>query len=304
MMAIGEQYKSSYRALFDVLKDDVNSKNKVLIAPVAIYSFDRGYRHELYFGGNAFYMCRLPLKREYKLGSLKKIMKNKHFRYIFVGNTIDRRFLNTDSPVWKSCNPWFNTNRHPYSLEEDLKIINRYIRSRGGQLVYKNRFGKIYELAGTVETPKKSMIQNWSFEQWSKGLPAGNWKVLAGRIAESTENTEGSKSLRIEPNEKKGTRIIRVFPQAVYKNGLKLRLRLDAKSGEAGKLNFFFCSFVKVKWEPIEPVVCYQGKGEWVTLSGDYILPPGTKRLIFVIRLLPGASKPAFVDNLSIERAD
>ncbi|MGD2090133.1 MAG: hypothetical protein PVH61_28410 [Candidatus Aminicenantes bacterium] len=47
--------KSPYRFVYDILKHDVNWENKLLIAPVSVYSLDRGYQLDLYFGKNLVY---------------------------------------------------------------------------------------------------------------------------------------------------------------------------------------------------------------------------------------------------------
>lgn len=142
------KFKSPYREIYDILKNNVNSKNKLLLAPVSLYSLDRGYQLDLYFGKNAVYLCRLPFESEYNPESLNTRLNDMNIRYIFMGKQIDTRLLNHDSPVWRRYNPWFNNDRNPYSLKKDLRIIKTYIRSKGGLLVNANRFGKIYYLPG------------------------------------------------------------------------------------------------------------------------------------------------------------
>jgi hypothetical protein len=303
------KYKSCYRSVYDILKENVNPENKLLIAPVTIYFLDRGYQHDLYFGKNAVYMCHLPLKNEYNPESLKKLLDGINIRYIFVGNTIDRRLIDPNCPIvdkfGKTLQPWLRNDKSPYSLEKDLEIIQAYIHSKGGLLINENRFGKIYYLTGDKSVRKKfGLITNGSFEHWWKDIPMGEWKLINGRIFKSQEATDGINSLRFEPGQKEGSRIIRIFeePRHLLENGSKLRVRLDAKAGKSDRLIFFFTAKINGKWQKVESAaVRYPGKGEWVTLSGDLVITPGMKRLIFHLRLSAGAREPAFVDNLSIE---
>lgn len=301
----GKMYKSQYRLIYDILKDDVNSKNKLLLAPAAIYSFDRAFKLDLYFGKNAVYMNHLPIKDEYNLKSLKELLKDMDIRYIFLGKRIDRRFIGKDFPLTGLYKRWFRNDKNPYSLEKDLEIIQAYIRSKGGMVINMNRFGKIYYLTGKKSVQKESgLITNGSFENWWKGFPMGEWKLLSGRISRSFEATEGLNSIRFAPThkgDKKGTRIIWVFRKPLQKNVSKLRVRLDVKAGKSGKFVFFFTAGINVKKQTIKPgEVRYNGKGDWVTLSEDFAITTNMRTLIFHLWLQPGAREPAFVDNLSI----
>jgi hypothetical protein len=300
-----KEYKSQYRLIYDVLKDDVNPGNKLLIAPVSIYALDRGYQSDLYFGKNAVYMCYLPLNNEYNLKSLKELLKGMNIRYIFLGKNIDRRLLNPNCPLTltKIYKRWLKNEKSTYSLEKDLKIINAYIRSKGGLLVDANRFGEIYYLSGDDSVQKKSLIANGSFEHWWKGLPMGKWELLSGKVSRSAESTDGSSSIRLEPDDKKGSIIAWRFPKSFCENGPKLRVRMDVKTGEFGRLVFHFTGYINKKWEIIKPgfVRCHC-KGKWITISQDFVLTPDIEVAVFNLRVLPGAKEPAYVDNLSIER--
>lgn len=297
--------KSSYRFIYDILKDDVNPENKLLIAPVTVYSLDRGYQYDLHFGENAVYMCYLPLNNEYNLKTLKELLKGMNIRYIFLGKNIDRRLLDPNCPLrlTKIYKPWLKNEKSPYSLEKDLRIINAYIQSKGGLLVDTNWFGEIYYLTGVEMAQTKNLITNGSFEYWWKGLPMGKWKILSGKVSMSAESTDGSNSMRLEPGDKKGTIITWTFPKSFCEDAPKLRVRLDAKAGKAGRLVFYFIGYINKKWEIIKPgfVRCHFN-GKWATISQDFVLTPDIKVAVFNLRVLPGAKKPAYVDNLSIER--
>jgi hypothetical protein len=295
------KYKSQTRMVYDILKDHVNSKNKLLIAPVTIFSFDKGFQSDLYFGKNAIYMVHLPIKNEYNLKCLKDLLKDMNIRYIFLGKRIQRPLLNPDFPIPRSYHGWLRNEKSPYSLERDLEIIQAYIRSKGGLVIDKNPFGMIYYLTGEEMAQTQNLIVNGSFEHWWKGFPLGEWELLSGRISRSSQSTDGSSSLRLEPFNKEASKLIWKFSEPSYKNGTKLRVRMDTKSDEPGKLIFFFAANIKGKWTSINPGVSHPGKGEWVTMSEDFTITPGMKLLVFNLRLLPGAREPAFVDNLSIE---
>jgi len=187
-----------------------------------------------------------------------------------------------------------------------LEIIHAYIKSRGGFLINKNRFGKIYYL--TDEKPEQKipgLIANGSFEHWRKGFPMGEWKLKSGKVLKSGEATKGSFSIHFEPtasNDKKGTRMIWVFgkPLHLLENGSKLRVRLDAKS-KSNKFLFCFTAKINGKWKNVDPgMIRYTGKDEWETLSGDFVITPDMEWLFFNLWLQAGAKKPAVVDNLSI----
>jgi hypothetical protein len=298
------KYKFQYRYIYDILKDDVDSQNKLLIAPAAAYSFDRGFTSDLYFGKNAVYMCHLPIKDEYNLKFLKELLRGRNIRYIFLGKRIDPRISLNLTPRKKNTlyHRWFRNDKNPYSLRKDLEIIKAYIRSRGGLPIAVNRFGKIYYL--TDEKPvsgKSDLIINGSFEYWWKGFPMGKWKLVKGRISRSAQATEGSSSICFEPCEKTGTSLVWIFRKPLYENASTLRVCLDARAGESNKFVLFFTAKINERWKMIEPnIVSYTGKNEWVTFSENFAITPGMKMLCCHLRLLPGARRPAFVDNLSI----
>jgi len=302
------KYQSQYRLTYDILKNDVNSKNKLLIAPTIIYSPlqpDLGFQFDLYFGENAIYMRQLPIKNEYNLKSLKEVMKDMNIRFIFLGKKTHLTLLKTNSYIGKKYYGWLKNDGISYSLEKDLDIIQAYIQSKGGLLINKNSFGEIYYLTGDKQIQKNTgLITNGSFEHWWKEFPMGEWKTVSGKISISREATEGVSSIRLEPtnaDDKKGTRVTWIFRKPLYENGSKLRVRLDARAGESFKFVFLFTS-KNGKWKRIKPgTVSYPGKGEWINLTGDFAITPDMKMLAFHLWLLPGAVEPAFVDNLSIE---
>ncbi len=306
------RYISRYRLIYDILKNDVNSKNKLLIAPVTTYAFDKGFKLDLYFGKNAVYIAHITIKDEYNLKSLKELLRDKNIRYVFLAKKIihwliNRVKANADYPLPKYYQCWLRNEKFHYSLEKDLEIIQAYIKDRGGLVIDKNRFGKIYYLTDVKPVQKEpGLITNASFEHWWKGFPMREWKLISGKVSRSAEATKGSFSIRFEPtavNDKKGTRMVWVFgkPLHLLEQGSKLRVRLDARSEEPGKLVFFFSAKINGKGKIVEPgIVRYTGKGEWVTLSGDFAITPDMEWLFFNLWLRAGAKEPAFVDNLSI----
>ena len=180
----------------------------------------------MYFGKNAVYIVELPIKNEYSLESLTKLLQDKNIRYIFQGEKIDHRLFNLNFPLPGQYRNWFRNEKISYSLEKDLEIIQAYIRSKGGLVINKNRFGKIYYLSGEEIVQKQDLIANGSFEHWWKGLPMGEWKLVSGWISRAVQATEGSSSIRFEPDDKKESRIIRTF-ENLYKNEERLRVRMD-----------------------------------------------------------------------------
>jgi hypothetical protein len=70
-------------------------------------------------------------------------------RYLYLGKGINQRLLKPGHHrermgVYKA---WLGNKKSTYSLKKDLKIIQAYIRVKGGLLINENRFGKIYSIA-------------------------------------------------------------------------------------------------------------------------------------------------------------
>jgi hypothetical protein len=292
-----------------MLKDDVNPDSKLLLAPVTIYSFDRGFQFDLYFGQNAIYLGRLPLNQAYNLESLKNLLKNKKIRFIFIAHRVDRRLLNPNPPFKGNLKNWLCNKRSPYSLEKDLEIIRDYIQSRGGKCINTNRFGEIFYL--TDEKPGKDnsgLISNGSFEYWWKGFPMGKWRLRSGKVSIGSETTDGLSSLCFEPNpvkSEKGTWITWIFDTSLYKEGAKLKVSMDIKAGKPNDFIVLLTGSINGKRKAIRPgPLKYTGKGDWETLSEVYAITPEMKPIIMHLLLRTGASKPAFVDNLSISAVE
>jgi hypothetical protein len=92
-----------------------------------------------------------------------------------------------------------------------------------------------------------------------------------------------------------------VYTRPIWKNETKFKVRLDVKVGKLDKFVFFFTAEINGKRQAIKPgKVRPIGKGEWVTLSEDFIITTDMRNIIFHLWLRPGAREPAFVDNLSI----
>ena len=314
-----DKYQSEFRLIYDLLKDDVNSKNKLLIAPVILYPTGSGFKLDLYFGKNAVYMYQLPINKEYNRESLGELLRGMHIRYIYLGKRLYRmlpvRAANPDFYLSEFHKRWLRNEKFHYSLEKDLEIIYAYIRDRGGKLIHENCSGKIYYLTDKKPVPQKtSLITNGSFEHWctaffpmndvpSAPMPVGEWILASGSISKSGEAAKGLSSICFEPDDKKDTRIKWTFIKSQYEEGSKLRVRLDAKVGNSDKFIFFFTAVIHGKKQFIKPgVVRFTGKGDWMTLTKNFVITPGMEELVFHLWLRAGAGEPAFIDNLSIER--
>lgn len=298
------KYKVYIRSTYDILEDDVNSKNKLLITPVIIAPHI-GFNWDLYFGKNAIYLWKLHIKKEYNLKSLEALLKDKNIRYIYLGKRIHGRVLKPNFHISRRFRGWLRNEKFQYSLEKDLEIIQAYIRNKGGLVIHHDYLGDIYYLTGEKLVQKPGLIDNGSFEHWRKGFPMGRWKQMSGRISRSGEATSGSCSVCFKPGNKKGTQINWIFPRPVplpfLKHGGTLRAQLDAKAGKSHKFTFFFTAIINGKRQRIEPgLVRYKGNGDWITLTQDFAITTGMKNLMFCLRLQAGAREPAFVDNLSI----
>jgi hypothetical protein len=129
----------------------------------------------------------------------------------------------------------------------------------------------------------------------------GKWRLISGKVLKSGEATEGSGSIRFEPDDKEGSRIT-CYLGNLPENGIKLRVRLDAKVYKSCKFCSFFTAGIDGKRQIIKPGMArYTDNGDWMTIVNDFTITPGMTRFLFHLWLFPGAKDPAFVDNLSIE---
>jgi len=309
-LKIGVQLKSPYRFVYEKLKNKVNEKNRLLVAPASIFAFDHGYQEKLYFGENAIYQFQLPLNGEYNFEKLNILTKYRNIRYVFIGKNIYRPFNKPTIPLpskQKYYEEWLRNPDFPYSLEEDLLILDEYIRNKGGILISQSQFGSLYFLEkGNQVAIEKNIVENGSFENWEKGLPQGRWHVCSGRISRSREATRDAYSLCLEP----GTKSVHVNwsfpdPQEFGKTGSIITVSIDVKSKEKGWFAFFIIANIDGKWKKINPpnFVVYSGQGEWQSLKSEFILLNEMKSMKFSLWLQHKNNEPAFVDNFSIKTA-
>ncbi len=301
-------YKAPQRTVYDALKDKVDEKNKVLLAPALLSFFDYSYRCDLYLGKNALYMVQLPIKDEYNATILRELLKDKNIRYIFIGKggSLDYNYINPNFPLpgWDYCIAWFRNPKFKYSLEKDLEIIHDYIRDRGGLAIYEYGFGEIYLLTdrniSSFSAHKNNLLKNGSFEVWLNGLPLEGWELGYGKISMSGAAADGSYSIQFESGSNNGTSLKRLFTHSSSPpgQGLKLNIQVDIKTGEPDKFTFYINVLKDEKWSRVIPVKLNTApKGEWLTLSGDFEIPPGVVYYVFNLWLQPGASRPVLVDN-------
>ncbi|HLP61839.1 MAG TPA: glycosyltransferase family 39 protein [Candidatus Deferrimicrobium sp.] len=140
--------RSPIRFIYDILGQEVNPRNKLLIAPVIVWD-GKGFQHEFYFGREgAIYLAALPIDEEYNLKSLSDLLKNKRIRYIFLDyNDMQTVLLKPGCPIpLKSFRNWLRNDKFQYSLEKDFAIIREYIRLRGGIPISDTPYGKLYKL--------------------------------------------------------------------------------------------------------------------------------------------------------------
>lgn len=143
----GKKYpQSQYRHIYDVLKNKIDSKNKVMIAPACVYSFDLGFQCDLYFGNNSIYLCRLPLDETYSVEMLHKVIDSMNISYIFISKEIDTRLMKPDFSLSPTYEAWFRREGEPYSLAKDLEILHKFIQNEGGTLVKETCWGSIYSI--------------------------------------------------------------------------------------------------------------------------------------------------------------
>ncbi len=141
--------KTEYRYVYDLIKTRVDGRNKMLVTPIAIVPYSRGFRCDLYFGEDAVYQNQLPLTEEYTLEALWDLLKNKSIRFVWVGNNADPTIYSPGVRIPRAYKPWLRNEKHPYSVEKDLAIVHRYIAARAGVLMDTSRFGRLYWLSDT-----------------------------------------------------------------------------------------------------------------------------------------------------------
>lgn len=139
--------QSQYRSIYDIIKNKINSKNKILIAPASVYSYDHGFQSDLYFGENAIYLYEMPLNETYSIVVLREFTEIENISYIFISKKIDERFMKPDFPIrGKQYKMWFRNKSVSYSLENDINILNSFIREERGILVKKTCWGSLYNV--------------------------------------------------------------------------------------------------------------------------------------------------------------
>ncbi len=141
--------KTEYRYVYDLLKTRVDSRNKLLITPVAIVPYSRGFRCDLYFGRNAVYLNQLPLAGEYTLAALRDLLKKQSIRFVWVGNNADPSIQDPSVRIPENYKRWLRNEKYPYSVEKDIAIVYRYIMERRGVLIDRSKLGKLYWLTDT-----------------------------------------------------------------------------------------------------------------------------------------------------------
>lgn len=308
-------YRSPYRYAYDVLKHHVNMENKLLVAPVAAYSFDLGYRSDLYFGENAFYLGHLPIDekfnysdRKYSYKYLEKLLNAHKIKFIVITQRIDSRLLNSAFNIprkpeqFNNLKNWVQNQNFDYSIQEDLKMVQKYINSNGGILLDADNKCKIYQI--TNDPAIIQTIEHTSFEHWKAGLPLGEWKLISGTVLRSEESNNGSGSLCLNPNHEKpsiGTRIVKIYQENRYSHSSKAKVKLRAKIGSESKLRIFITAGLPGKRRTIEPgKISYRGKGIWEELVQEFPLIDVEGSLVFNIWLDGNSKEPALIDQLSI----
>jgi hypothetical protein len=77
---------------------------------------------------------------------------------------------------------------------------------------------------------------------------------------------------------------------------------VDVKAGKSNSFVFFITAGIDGKRQRIKPGwLKYNGRGDWQTLSQDYVITKGMEKIIFHLWLRSGAEGPALVDNFSAE---
>ncbi|MFC1461291.1 ArnT family glycosyltransferase [Verrucomicrobiota bacterium] len=147
--------QTRFRAVYDVLKDRIDGKSKLLVTPYLEYAYRRAFQQGMYFGNKAVYIIDCPPSV-----SLDDVVREDKIKYIYVGKQgLDRRFLkkkrfhqhDIDDPVkWRGAElvlgGCYGMNNQTYSLEKEYAFLAEFIGSKGAKTLWSTADGTLYEL--------------------------------------------------------------------------------------------------------------------------------------------------------------
>lgn len=307
----GRYSLSPYRAVYDTLKTRVNGRNRLLLAPASLFSFDRAFQMEFYFGPLADYQVNLPLDAAPDPSRLGQLLEGRNIRYVFVGTKLYPPFLDPRAPVpgLRYYREWLRNPQSPYSLQNDLTLIGEYIRSRGGVVLGNDRFGTLYELRGDEpQSGGRIEVMNGSFEQWSNGMPVGAWMVKKGRISRADEGVSGDYALRLEPGPGDGIgHLVCDLPLGadVGRSGMPLRVGIDVKARMGDRPSLYLIAEIDGHWQLLKPpgIVTYNGRGGWQILAAGFTATEQMKRIRLCLWMENRRNLPVWFDNLVLYSA-
>lgn len=134
-----------YRWTYDILDGKVSERNRLLILPYIIYSNDRGFNSDLYFGGNATY-----IKGEKYTGeSLDDLVRERDIKYVFwATKSYDQRYLMEEYAKTLPVD-FYGLRKEDvsnYSVENEAGIVEDFYRRNNTLLVHDGKYGRIFEI--------------------------------------------------------------------------------------------------------------------------------------------------------------
>ncbi len=137
------------RVVYDIMKNRVDSQNRILLTPHLYYALDNLLTSDLYLGDGARYLYRQPFNQR----SFEDLVDKHDIRYILVAKTgLDNRIADrTKKPTYYGFGRthYVSPGKGPeeYSLKREYAFLSDYLEKRGARLIYEGEIGTIYEIA-------------------------------------------------------------------------------------------------------------------------------------------------------------
>ena len=228
------------------------------------------------------------------------------------------------SNVFAGKSGMYRDARHPNTEGQRViaEAIVRELNARGiidrGAVEERERLAREDRMASLSARPMHQgveLIRNGSFERWADAVPL-HWTVIGGAAAVSTNSTEGENAVRLEvPSaaDESGSRLNQYFRHDSVRAGRTLHIAADARADDTHCLGFGVYAIVDGEARLISRDakgasgwINHPGLRCWTTLLFDAPIPRGVDRdsVRLVVMLRKRATKPAFVDNISVVVSD
>ncbi|MGE3609195.1 MAG: ArnT family glycosyltransferase [Bacteriovoracaceae bacterium] len=134
---------SYYKQLDEFIGKEVNSENKILIAPFIFYHIHSPLHKNIYLNGNGIY---IPLDEG---NSFKEIVEKNHVTYfVWAKKLHDHRIfgINIKSKYIEKIRNVYRMEPGQYSVEKDQAFFNQQLRELGAIQIADNQLGTFYKI--------------------------------------------------------------------------------------------------------------------------------------------------------------